>query len=95
LHLLELYRDAMAHALTVSSGEECSPYTSQVQEPGRLGALLRLASSAGAVASLIASKRRAFGWSLLPDSRGGRVESAWHALASFLEQYGTAAQNGA
>ncbi len=95
LQLLEQYREAIAHALLVAPIEEHSLYTSHKQELERLGTLLSSGSSASAAALVIASERRAFGWSFLPGAHGARVESAFHALASLIEQQAAQQENGA
>lgn len=95
LHLLEEYSVAMADALRVAPIKEQSLYTLHAQELERLSMLLQSAAPMGEVASLLAGERRAFGWSFLSGSHGERVERAFHALASFLEQRGAAAENGA
>lgn len=94
LQLLEKYREAIAQALLVAPIEEHSLYTSHEQELERLGALLSSASSASAAALVIAGERRAFGWSFLPGAHGARVESAFHVLASHIEQQAGQQENG-
>ena len=84
--LLEDYRSAIAEAQRVAPFEEPALYAMHIGELERLSVMLLAKSSASEVASLLKNERRSFGWSYLPGAHGERVESAFHALASFLEQ---------
>jgi hypothetical protein len=84
----------MAQAL-VAPLEEHSLYTGHVQELNRVRALVASGAPVGALAPVVSAERRAFGWSFLPGAHGSRVESAFHAFASFVEHGGPTENHGA
>lgn len=84
--LLTNYRRALAEARSFAPSSEESLYGMHVRESERLAGLLEVEASCSAIAELVASERRSFGCAYLSGVYGERVESAFHALASRLEQ---------
>jgi len=84
--LLATYRQALAEARPHAPPSEESLYALHMREAERLAGLLETGASSHAVAELIGSERRSFGWAYLSGTYGDRVERAFHALASQLEQ---------
>ena len=95
LHHVDLYRRAVLEALSVAPADEYSLYTLHQQQLERLSAMVDLPSAHSAIVALIASERQAFGRSFLSGAHGSLVESAFHALAKFIEIQAAGPGNGA
>ena len=85
--LLAEYRDALNDGADHAPIEDRRLFALHKSPLDELTVLLSSGGSAQAIARAVAGERRALGWSCLPDPHGERVESAFHALASVLEQY--------
>ena len=85
--LVAQYREALVAGALLAPERERPEYASHSQELERLESLLSSGSTSRA-AAIVKGERRAFGWSFLSGSHGERVETAFHALASALEQNG-------
>jgi len=83
--LLAEYRAALVEGSGLAPPEEQSLYALHSRELEQLVALTSSAAGSAQIASLLASERRAFGWSFLSGEHGARVERAFHALAASVE----------
>ncbi len=83
--LLAEYRAALVEGAGLAPPEEQSLYASHSRELEQIVALASIASGLGQLAALLATERRAFGWSFLSGEHGARVESAFQALAAALK----------
>ena len=83
--LIAQYREALAGGAALASADERKLYALHTKELEHLLELLSSGAPYADIAKLIATERRAFGWSFLAGPHGERVERAFHALAAVLE----------
>ena len=83
--LLEYYRAALTAAEADSPASELQLYRAHWSALNRLEQALSTDSRTEAL-RVVSEQRRAFGWSYLSGEGGRRAESAFHALATALEQ---------
>lgn len=83
--LIAEYRATLQASEPLAQPEERHLYAHHLQELSQICTLLSAGASSSSIAAVVASERRAFGWSFLSGEHGARVERAFHLLASALE----------
>jgi hypothetical protein len=83
--LIEKYREAIAAGEASAPEAERALYALHREALGQLVQLIAAGASEQAIGDLIATERRAFGWSYLSGELGERTENAFQAVASALE----------
>ena len=86
IELLTKYKEELTLGGPVVPMEEQSLYALHKQQLQQLSTLLSSAPDPKAIRELVAAQRQAFGRSFLSGEHGDRIERAFHALASALEE---------
>ena len=86
IELLRKYKEELTLGAPLAPIEEQSLYALHTQQLHQLNTLLSSAPDPKAIHEFVAEERRAFGRSFLSGEHGGRIERAFHELASALEK---------